>query len=277
MFSSHQIRRPVKRCHRLSFAKMPNFNFVSLPQVIQDKTDSLRYRRVYFLGEVRIYLSRPHLVLTYLTSQGRFARVYQVRDSRNTYLACKFITKSSLKLKQRCVHGMFRLFLMLEQFSFTPEIKIRKALDHPNIVRFIDYFEDEVNAYMILELCPSGSLMNMHHYRHIYGTRGPIFHGSKYWCLPIHVHPPGHPRDLILDVDMNIKFGDFGLASLIKSLCGRKEIICSTPNYIAPEVLFDTANGHGFEVDTWSIDVALYTFVVGRPPFQTKDVKELYW
>jgi hypothetical protein len=29
--------------------------------------------------------------------------------------------------------------------------------------------------------------------------------------------------------------------------------------------LFDTANGHSFEVDTWSIGVILYTFIVGRP------------
>lgn len=33
--------------------------------------------------------------------------------------------------------------------------------------------------------------------------------------------------------------------------------ICGTPNYIAPEVLFDTANGHSFEVDVWSVGVIL--------------------
>ena len=56
----------------------------------------------------------------------------------------------------------------------------------------------------------------------------------------------------------------------------RKKSICGTPIYIAPEVLFDTTNGHSFEVDTWSIGVILYTFDVGRPPLQTKDVKEVY-
>jgi cell cycle serine/threonine-protein kinase CDC5/MSD2 len=41
-------------------------------------------------------------------------------------------------------------------------------------------------------------------------------------------------------------------------------------------VLFDTANGHSFEVDTWSIGVILYTLIIGKPPFQTKDVKAIY-
>jgi hypothetical protein len=35
-----------------------------------------------------------------LTSKGGFARVYQVWASRNTYLACKVVTKSSLKPKK---------------------------------------------------------------------------------------------------------------------------------------------------------------------------------
>ena len=75
---------------------------------------------------------------------------------------------------------------------------------------------------------------------------------------------------------MNIKAGDIGLAALIKSPGEQKKTICGTPNYIVPEVLFDTANGHSLEVDTWSISVSFYTFVVGQLPFQTKDIKEVY-
>ncbi|KAJ3914938.1 kinase-like domain-containing protein, partial [Lentinula edodes] len=64
-------------------------------------------------------------------------------------------------------------------------------------------------------------------------------------------------RDLIsgnifLDGEMNIKVGDFGLVALIENPGERKKTICGTPNYITPEVLFDTADGHSFEVDTWS-------------------------
>ena len=63
---------------------------------------------------------------------------------------------------------------------------------------------------------------------------------------------------------------------LFRILAKGKKTICGTPNYIALEVLFDTANGHSFEVDTWSIGVILYTLVVGHLPFQTKDVKAIY-
>lgn len=92
-------------------------------------------------------------------------------------------------------------------------------------------------------------------------------------CHYMHTHQVIH-RDLklgnlFLDGSMNVKVGDFGLAALIENPGERKKTICGTPNYIAPEVLFDTANGHSFEVDTWSIGVILYTLVIGRPPFQT--------
>ena len=52
--------------------------------------------------------------------------------------------------------------------------------------------------------------------------------------------------------------------------------ICGTPNYIAPEILFDTTTGHSFEADVWSIGVIFYTLLVGKPPFQQKEVKNIY-
>jgi len=57
--------------------------------------------------------------------------------------------------------------------------------------------------------------------------------------------------NLLLDVNMNIKVAYFGLATLIENQGERKKTICGMPNYIAPEVFFDTVNGHSFEVDTW--------------------------
>ncbi|KAN0127753.1 Protein kinase-like domain containing protein [Lactarius tabidus] len=126
---------------------------------------------------------------------------------------------------------------------------------------------------MFLELCPSGSLMNMLHRRRIITEPEARFFIAQLIgaCHYMHTHQFIH-RDLklgnlFLDADMNIKVGDFGLAALIESPEEWKKLSA---------VLFDTPNRHSFEVDTWSISVILYTFVIGRPPFQTKDVKEVY-
>eukprot|EP00358_Blepharisma_japonicum_P002231 CAMPEP_0202945360 /NCGR_PEP_ID=MMETSP1395-20130829/6369_1 /ASSEMBLY_ACC=CAM_ASM_000871 /TAXON_ID=5961 /ORGANISM="Blepharisma japonicum, Strain Stock R1072" /LENGTH=219 /DNA_ID=CAMNT_0049645291 /DNA_START=195 /DNA_END=851 /DNA_ORIENTATION=+ len=74
---------------------------------------------------------------------------------------------------------------------------------------------------------------------------------------------------------MEIKIGDFGLATKLEFDGERKRTICGTPNYIAPEVL-DGKQGHSYEVDIWSLGVIAYTLLVGKPPFETSDVKTTY-
>ena len=74
---------------------------------------------------------------------------------------------------------------------------------------------------------------------------------------------------------MEIKLGDFGLATKLEYDGERKRTICGTPNYIAPEIL-EGKTGHSYEVDIWSLGVILYTFLIGKPPFETSDVKTTY-
>lgn len=54
----------------------------------------------------------------------------------------------------------------------------------------------------------------------------------------------------------------------------RKQTLCGTPNYIAPEIL--TKKGHSFEVDIWSLGCIMYTLLVGKPPFETSTLKDTY-
>jgi len=95
----------------------------------------------------------------------------------------------------------------------------------------------------------------------------------------LHAHAIIH-RDLklgnlFLSDGMQIRVGDFGLATQLTHPEERKRTICGTPNYIAPEVL-DGKDGHSFEVDVWAFGVILYTMIIGKPPFETTDVKHTY-
>lgn len=81
--------------------------------------------------------------------------------------------------------------------------------------------------------------------------------------------------NLFIDCDMRIKVGDFGLATKMSHRDERRKTVCGTPNYIAPEIL-EGKDGHSFEVDIWSTGVIMYTLLIGKPPFESKDVKSTY-
>jgi serine/threonine protein kinase len=84
--------------------------------------------------------------------------------------------------------------------------------------------------------------------------------------------------NLFLDKNMHIKVGDLGLATRLESAEEKRKTICGTPNYIAPEVIQGSkeTRGHSYEVDIWSMGVILYTMLIGKPPYEAKDVKATY-
>ena len=72
-----------------------------------------------------------------------------------------------------------------------------------------------------------------------------------------------------------VKIGDFGLAAKLNFEGERKRTKCGTPNYIAPEV-FEGNKGHSYEADVWALGIILYTLLIGRPPFESSDIKDTY-
>ena len=80
--------------------------------------------------------------------------------------------------------------------------------------------------------------------------------------------------NIFLNYKMEVKIGDFGLSTKIKTNKERKFTTCGTPNYIAPEILNET--GHSFEVDIWAVGIVIYALLIGKPPFEADTVENTY-
>lgn len=209
------------------------------------------YRRGHFLGE------------------GGFARCFQMKDDTGRVFAAKTVAKASIKNEKT-------------KTKLLSEIKIHKSMSHPNIVEFIDCFEDDVNVYILLEICPHQSLMDLIKSRKVITEAEAryfmvqIIGAVKYLHKRKVVHRDLKLGNIFFDPNMNLKIGDFGLATIINANHPRRYTICGTPNYIAPEVLGGKEVGHSFEVDIWAIGIMLYAMLCGKPPFQAKDVQIIY-
>lgn len=165
--------------------------------------------------------------------------------------------------------------------KMSQEIAIHRSLHHKHVVGFNGFFEDDLNVRVsiILELCRNSSMMELHKRRkaltepetRFYVTQ--IVSGVKYLHDNKIIHRDLKLGNLFLNDDLQIKIGDFGLATRIEYEGERKKT-CGTPNYIAPKTL--NKKGQSFEVDIWSIGCIMYTLLIGKPQLETKSLKETY-
>ena len=204
-----------------------------------------------------------------LLGKGGFAKCYEfINQETNHSSAAKVIPKKSL-VKSRAKQKLIS------------EIKIHKSLHHPNIVAFEHYFEDSENVYLLIEICHNQTLNELLKRRkkltelevQCYSIQ--IIKALKYLHSHRVIHRDLKLGNLFISEKMELKVGDFGLATKLEFDGERKRTVCGTPNYIAPEIL-EGKTGHSYEVDIWSLGVIMYTLIIGKPPFETNNVKETY-
>ncbi|XP_076842695.1 serine/threonine-protein kinase PLK2 [Brachyhypopomus gauderio] len=160
------------------------------------------------------------------------------------------------------------------------EIELHRALHHKHIVQFYHHFEDKDNIYILLEYCSRRSLAHILKARKVltepevrYYLRQ-IVSGLKYLHEQEILHRDLKLGNFFINEAMELKIGDFGLAAKLEPVENRRRTICGTPNYLSPEVL--NKQGHGCGSDVWALGCVMYTMLLGRPPFETTNLKETY-
>jgi len=204
--------------------------------------------------------------------KGGFAKVWEVMSiETGKVYACKVVPKANL-VKTRA------------RQKLQTEIKIHRVLKHRNICEYKHFFEDRDACYILLELCPHHSMNELMKRRKRLNEQEvgyfmkQTLDGLTYMHVNNVIHRDLKLGNLFLGNDLTVKIGDLGLAAKLTHSGERKKTICGTPNYIAPEIIDSkkTDRGHSFEVDIWSLGVIMFTLLVGKPPYESRDVKSTY-
>jgi len=158
---------------------------------------------------------------------------------------------------------------------FKKEIAIMKVMDHPNILKLHETFEDQRFIYLVLELCTGGELfehiINSGHFTEKQAAivMKDLFRAIYYMHSSHFAHRDLKPENFLFLAkedkfeNNTLKVIDFGLAceftpgQFLKTKAG-------TPYYVAPQVL---AGKYNELADVWSLGVIMFVLLCGYPPF----------
>lgn len=198
--------------------------------------------------------------------KGKFGNVFAAREKKSKYIvALKILFKSQL-LKDEVNHQLRR------------EIEIQSHLRHPNILRLFGYFYDEHRVYLILEFASKGELYTLlKKVGHFSEKQSAIYISQIIEALIcLHernvIHRDIKPENILLGPKGEIKIADFGWS--VHAPSSRRETMCGTLDYLPPEMILQRP--YNQNVDLWCLGVLAFEFLVGRPPFETKNAIETY-
>ena len=163
------------------------------------------------------------------------------------------------------------------------ETNLMKKLNHPNITRILELFEDKEYILIIMEYINGGNLFSFLKKRRKVSEKTAKFLfkqvilGIKYMHKQNIVHRDIKLENILIDLNNNIKICDFGIGRVLSSPDQLLYDQCGTPMYIAPEILLSSKEkGYKpFPVDIWSSGIALYILLSGSLPFSFKNGKSV--
>lgn len=202
-----------------------------------------------------------------LLGEGAFSKVYlaESRTEKGGLAAVKVINKEELCREDD------------KMFLVDKEIEIMSQLDHSNIVRLYEVYENKQEVCLVMELAKGGELFDRLLEQGSLGEEeaARLFTQLLEAVAELHsrgiVHRDLKPENLLFydnRAHSHILLADFGLSDYEEELTSDSPV-AGTPTYLAPEVIGQTNSSSA--QDLWSCGVILFILLCGYPPFYSAE------
>jgi len=161
------------------------------------------------------------------------------------------------------------------------ELDILQSVDHPNIIRLYETYEDEKYLHIVVELCTGGELLDRLLEKGML-SEAETAETLRYILSAVHhlhtlkiVHRDLKPENILFANTQSLadlKLADFGLSCKFSNEELKLSSFVGTPYYLAPEVI---QGKYGSQCDVWSIGVMMYFLLSGTQPFAASSVVEV--
>ncbi|MDP8228313.1 MAG: serine/threonine-protein kinase, partial [Candidatus Electryoneaceae bacterium] len=162
---------------------------------------------------------------------------------------------------------------LVERFS--REGQAMERIDHPNVVRIIEYGSEDDAPYLVLEWVDGGTLAEKIasgpiHQDMIKQIAGELLAGLKAVHTEGLLHRDIKPDNILLDTHGHAKLADFSLVGFeqMSGLTGHG-VIVGSPAYMAPELLDGKPATQ--RSDLYGIGLVLLEALTGSNPFMSSD------
>lgn len=205
--------------------------------------------------------------------------VQNFRDLQEEYKIGEKLGSGSYGVVNSCTHittGQERAVKIIEKkkikniAQFRTEIKILQTLDHPNVIKMYEFFENDKEIFLILEKCTGSELFDRVIEKEFFSEKEAAIVFKQILQAINYCHNNGvchrdlKPENFIFatkDEDSDIKIIDFGLSKIFdpsSTSYAAMKTGCGTPYYISPEVL---THNYNHMCDMWSAGCILYVLL----------------
>lgn len=155
--------------------------------------------------------------------------------------------------------------------QFMAEGRMLAQLQHPYIIRVLDFGVDHETPYLVMDYAPNGTLRRRYPQGQVLPKLA-LISNIKEVALALQyahdhhvVHRDVKPENMLLGKNMEVLLTDFGIATVIQtSRSQHTQSIIGTVSYMAPEQI----HGHPIAAsDQYALGVTAYEWLCGERPF----------